>query len=63
MAHLTKKALRAEFWNMLSCDAKKSMKPIKKSYLDSMMADVEDYAKGKVLKFIKDNAKALSNDL
>lgn len=47
MQHLTKEALRIELWSMLTNDAKEAMKAVKETYLDSLMADIDDYADGK----------------
>lgn len=43
---LTKDALRIELWSMLTDDARKAMMPLKDSYLDSVMADIESYCSG-----------------
>ncbi len=52
--NLTKKALRYEIWTMLTNEATKAMAAIKEPYLDSIMADVESYANGKMLSFLKE---------
>lgn len=51
---LSRKALKVEVWNMLPDSAKKEMNNIKKSYIESMMADIDSYCSNEkiILKYI-----------
>jgi len=44
--HLTREALETELWAILPDDCKKIMRPLKKSYIESLMADIDSYATG-----------------
>lgn len=45
--NLTRSALEQELWNMLPDNCKKSMLPLKETYIESLMADIDSYSTGR----------------
>lgn len=45
----TREALEQELWNMLPDDCKAILLPLKKTYIESLMADIDSYCQGKKL--------------
>jgi hypothetical protein len=45
--HLTRESLEIEIWNMLPDQCREILLPLKKSYIESLMADIDSYCMGK----------------
>lgn len=44
--NLTREALEQELWNMLPDDCRAILQPLKKTYIESLMADIDSYCEG-----------------